>query len=173
MLQQTWGCISLDIPTSEIVISYGSSCEFEWTPGDGDGQGGLACCDSWGRKESNTTKRLNWTELNWSYSCALQSHAFSSVQFCGAVEIDRSAGHFLKCKTLLTENYPQICPWINRDKVEKDWGFPGGPSGEEPACQGTRHKRRRFNPWVRKIPWGRHGNPLQCSYLENPMDRGA
>ena len=38
--------------------------EFEWTPGDGDGQGGLACWDSWGRKESNTTERLNWTELN-------------------------------------------------------------------------------------------------------------
>ena len=31
---------------------------------DGDGQGGLACCDSWGRKESDTTEWLNWTELN-------------------------------------------------------------------------------------------------------------
>ena len=30
--------------------------EFERTPGVGDGQGGLACCDSWGRKESNTTE---------------------------------------------------------------------------------------------------------------------
>ena len=39
-------------------------CEFEWTPGVGDGQGGLACCDSWGRKESDTTEWLNWTELN-------------------------------------------------------------------------------------------------------------
>ena len=39
--------------------------EFEWTPGDGDGQGGLACCDSWGRKELDTTERLNWTELNF------------------------------------------------------------------------------------------------------------
>ena len=38
--------------------------ESEWTPGDGDGQGGLACWDSWGRKESDTTERLNWTELN-------------------------------------------------------------------------------------------------------------
>ena len=38
--------------------------EFEWTPGVGDGQGGLACCDSWGHKESDTTKWLNWTELN-------------------------------------------------------------------------------------------------------------
>ena len=33
--------------------------KFEWTPGDGDGQGGLACCDSWGRKESDTTEQLN------------------------------------------------------------------------------------------------------------------
>ena len=37
--------------------------EFEWTPGDGDGQGGLVCCDSWGRKESDTNQGLDWTEL--------------------------------------------------------------------------------------------------------------
>ena len=37
--------------------------EFVWTPGVGDGQGGLACCDSWGHKELNMTERLNWTEL--------------------------------------------------------------------------------------------------------------
>ena len=36
--------------------------EFEWTLGVGDGQGGLASCDSWGRKESDTTKQLNWTD---------------------------------------------------------------------------------------------------------------
>ena len=30
-----------------------------WTPGVGDGQGGLACCSSWGCKESEMTKRLN------------------------------------------------------------------------------------------------------------------
>ena len=35
----------------------------EWIPGVGDGQGGLACCDSWDRKESGMTERLNWTEL--------------------------------------------------------------------------------------------------------------
>ena len=33
-------------------------CESEWTPGVGDGQGGLACCDSWGRKELDITERL-------------------------------------------------------------------------------------------------------------------
>ena len=37
--------------------------ESEWTPGVGDGQGGLVCCNSWGRKESDTTEWLNWTEL--------------------------------------------------------------------------------------------------------------
>ena len=37
---------------------------FRWTPGVGDGQGGLACCGSWGCKESDTTEPLNWTELS-------------------------------------------------------------------------------------------------------------
>ena len=36
--------------------------EFGWTLGVGDGQGGLAWCNSWVRKESDTTERLNWTE---------------------------------------------------------------------------------------------------------------
>ena len=33
--------------------------EFEQTPGVGDGQGGLACCNSWGRKESDMAEQLN------------------------------------------------------------------------------------------------------------------
>ena len=41
---------------------------FGWTPRVGEGQGGLVCCGSWGRKESDTTERLNcterWFELN-------------------------------------------------------------------------------------------------------------
>ena len=36
--------------------------ESEWTAGVGDGQGGLECCDSWGRKESDMAERPNWTE---------------------------------------------------------------------------------------------------------------
>ena len=39
--------------------------KYKWTPGVGDGQGGLACCDSWGRKESDTTEWLNWTEYTF------------------------------------------------------------------------------------------------------------
>ena len=37
--------------------------EFEQTPGNSEGQGSLACCNSWGRKESDTTERLIWSEL--------------------------------------------------------------------------------------------------------------
>ena len=50
-------------------------------------------------------------------------------------------------------------------------GFPGALVVKEPACQWRRHKRRRFNPWVGKTPWGGHGNLLQYSCLENPMVR--
>ena len=48
------------------------------------------------------------------------------------------------------------------------WGFPGGASGREPTCHCRRHKKCGFDPWVRKTPWRRHGNPLQYSCLENP-----
>ena len=36
--------------------------EFGWTSGVGDGHGGLACCNLWGHKESDTTEQLNWTD---------------------------------------------------------------------------------------------------------------
>ena len=36
-----------------------NGCGFEWTPGFGDGQGGLACCGSWGREESDMIEQLN------------------------------------------------------------------------------------------------------------------
>ena len=49
--------------------------ESEWTPGVGDGQGGLACCDSWGCKESDMTERLNWMEL-------MEHFSFSLIYIC-------------------------------------------------------------------------------------------
>ena len=44
--------------------------EFEWTPGVGDGQGGLACCSRWGCQQSDTTEQLNWTDLGQSIGSA-------------------------------------------------------------------------------------------------------
>ena len=52
-------------------------------------------------------------------------------------------------------------------RVGQDWSdlaaavsnFPGGTSGKEPACQCRKRKSRRFDPWVRKIPWRRKWQP--------------
>ena len=75
--------------------------ESEWTPGVGDGQGGLARCDSWGRKESDTTEQLNSTELNvWFNRRQLYSHICFFIE---SVVIEREAG--------LTK----ICSWKGED----------------------------------------------------------
>ena len=51
---------------------------FGWTPGVGDGQGGLVCCGSWGRKESDVTERLNWTLIiNYAFSLILTATLWS------------------------------------------------------------------------------------------------
>ena len=42
-------------------------------------------------------------------------------------------------------------------------GFLGGARGKEPACQCGRHKRQKFDPWVRKIPWSRKWEPNPVS----------
>ena len=58
-------------------------CEFEWTLGVGDGQGGLACCDLWGHKESDTTERLIWSDLIWSIIHCINSCSQSLfIQTC-------------------------------------------------------------------------------------------
>ena len=56
----------------------------EWTPRVGDGQGGLVCCDSWGHKESDTTERLNWTELSI-YKCNLFSSVLISIMLLNSL----------------------------------------------------------------------------------------
>ena len=59
--------------------------EFGWTPGDGDGQGDLVCCNSWRRKELDMTEQLNWTELSASQvaqckepACQLRRQGFDA-----------------------------------------------------------------------------------------------
>ena len=54
--------------------------EFEWMPGVGDGQGGLACCNSWSLKESDTTERLNWTDWEIAILSLLWSQYFSPIR---------------------------------------------------------------------------------------------
>ena len=53
--------------------------ESQWTLGVGDGQGGLACCNSWGRKESDTTKRLIWSDPLISYYSYFTTFVFKPL----------------------------------------------------------------------------------------------
>ena len=56
-----------------------NGCEFEWTSGVGDGQGGLACCDSWGHRESDMTELLISSDLSGKLLCGTGSSAGCSV----------------------------------------------------------------------------------------------
>ena len=53
--------------------------EFGWTLGVGDGQGVLACCGPWGRKESDTTEQLNWLNETKTVRC----YVISCNKGCG------------------------------------------------------------------------------------------
>ena len=68
-----WGQEEKEITEDELVGWHhrhnGHGCG--WTPGIGDGQGGLACCISWDHKELERTERLNWIELNY---CNMHIH---------------------------------------------------------------------------------------------------
>ena len=67
-------------------------CESEWTPGVGDGPGGLACCDSRARKESDMTEQLSWTELNARSSWVLYSVLWI-MSFSGSASENRHWDH--------------------------------------------------------------------------------
>ena len=61
-------------PTEDEMVGWHHQLNghgFGWSPGVGDGQGGLLCCGSQGRKESDTTEGLNWTELNHLHSTTI------------------------------------------------------------------------------------------------------
>ena len=61
---------------------------FGWTPGVGDGQGGLVCCGSWGHKESDTTEQLNWTDSNIIIYICIDLYLFNiHNHLCGQISI--------------------------------------------------------------------------------------
>ena len=55
---------------------------FGWTPGVGNGQGGLACCGSWGRKDSDMTERLNeWLKKSHPTYLQLEIHVIANLWY--------------------------------------------------------------------------------------------
>ena len=106
--------------------------ESEWTPGDGDGQGGLACCDSWGHKESDTTERLIWSDLIWFhivklimfplwltfaiifiYMCVYFLFYFLTLQYCIRFAIYQQLSFIFYLATdFKTDKPPLFCDYV-------------------------------------------------------------
>ena len=129
--------------------------ESEWTPGVGDGQGGLACCDSWGLKESDTTERLNWIELSL---LIISSRIISSVLYLKRYGYTQDHLGFLLCYLLRV-----LCVCVLHVDLWSILGTSRWCSGKESTCQCRRLKRCGFDLWVGKIPLRRKWQPTVLS----------
>ena len=105
--------------------------EFGWTQGVGDRQGSLACCDSWGHKESDTTEWLNWTELIV-HTTEFQNYSTHSItnhkvtnRFQHIVKetsrIYVKSSRFVKCLTV----HNQYVMLIGCDRGKNPWFWSG------------------------------------------------
>ena len=98
--------------------------ESEWTLGVGDGQGGLACCDSWGHKELDTTERLNWTEPNRYFQ---RKTAEQSREEAELAQIDGKRpyiSHSQSQETSLTTHAQKISLEVGREVMLNDGNYP-------------------------------------------------
>ena len=73
------------------------------------------------------------------------------------------------CWSTYVFSYNEIIYW----RITCIWGFSGGSVGKEPACNVGDARDMGSIPGSGRSPGAGHGNPLQYSCLENPMDRGA
>ena len=130
----------------------------EWTPGVGDGQGGLACCDSWGRKESDTTEQLIWSDLILKVPIASPTET-KFVQSASGKYLALADSLNIFCPCLFYQSLDCSLPLPPKDTLYPAHmgylGFTGGASGKEPA-----HQCRRYETWVWSFGW------------EDPLEKG-
>ena len=117
---------------------------FGWTPGVGGGQGGLVCCSSWGRKESDTSEQLNWTNT---------------------LLITRDGGDGLVIKSCLTV----VTPWNVPSQAPLLIGFPRQEYWSELpfSSPGDRHKQNTATMEELKIWWGKQTSKQMIILLIN------
>ena len=138
--------------------------ESQWTPGVGDGQGGLACWDSWGRKESDMTEQLIWSDLIWmlvvegcfvDWSTTGRTPGLYPPEASGTLQCLNDQLKHLQWQEFLRG---QNCPLLENHYTNKSaWNI-----GDLGLTPGLGRPSREGN-----------GNPLQYSCLENSMDREA
>ena len=94
--------------------------ESEWTPGVGDGQGGLTCCDSWGRKQLDTTEPLNWSELNWMQKKIYKSQVIAQRVLANSMYPCKSTNNqFINQNNMDTSIPPMLSPSHSRLPIIK------------------------------------------------------
>ena len=127
---------------------------FGWTPGF-DGRGGLACCSSWGCKESDTTERLNWTELK------------AGQGFPGGTNGKESTCQCRRCKRLGFHPWVGKTPW-SRKRQPIPVFLPGESHGQRSLAG--------YGPWCLKdldtTAWlnthkSGQGKIIQCSQMSH------
>ena len=131
-----------------MVILFLLYVESQWTPGVGDGQGGLACCDSWGRRESDTTERLIWSDLIFAAAAAaaavipsvvsdsVRPHRWQPTRLpCPWDSPGKNTGvgcyFLLQCMKVKSESeVAQSCLTLSeRTRLLHPWDFPGKSTG--------------------------------------------
>ena len=92
---------------------------FGWTPGVGDGQGGLACCSSWGRK--SRTWLNDWTELNFRLISTFHNSCF--MMEIMSIKSAMSSSHLILCHPflLLPPILPSIRVFSNESTLHMKW----------------------------------------------------
>ena len=109
--------------------------EFEWTPGVGDGQGGLVCCRPWGHKESDMTE-LNWTDDNFIFSFFKRTFILFSIAAVPVYTPTNSLGEqkfILKGRKREPEWTPgnhRVCKNVLTPLCHLSWDFPALKNSE-------------------------------------------
>ena len=133
--------------------------ESEWTTGDGDGQGGLACCDLWGRKELDTTERLNWTE--WLVMLNLFSRVYWHLYiFFGEMSIQVHAHFLIVCFDLLLSC---VFTFLTHQMTWVEWYFRTYPIVPYPVGPSKCINKFPGQKW-KKIPQGESFHWEKCDH---------
>ena len=138
---------------------------FGWTSGVGDGQGGLACCGSWGHKESDTTERLNWTEMSFNltnpptlFSMTLtfwKDQAGSPVECLHLLDLADSITWSTKVHLVKAMVFPVVMYGCERQTIKK------AECRRIDAFELWCWRRLLRVPWTSRIP---HWRYLQCPF---------
>ena len=125
------------------------------------------------------------TYVTMQWHCNSDGH-FRVINSNSICHTQRHLSHVPEGSCLLPQGYVSILCWkpITFTHRQELWlkehrhafiplGFPGGASGKEPACQCRRHKRCKFNTWVRKIPRKKAWQPTPVFLPEESHGEGS